>query len=90
MALATLLAPMSQAGSVAAGMPLPPLSLTGGAGGSARSDATGGMAEGYAVFDNSGFTVNYAPSIGVGASALPSWVWIGALLLGVVWLKRKA
>lgn len=89
MALATMLAPMSQAGSVAAGLPLPPLSLTGGAGGSARSDAQGGYADGRAGFDNSGFTVNYAPAIGVGGGSLPSWLWIAAAVAGVVWLARR-
>lgn len=73
---------------MAAGLPIPPLSLTGGAGGSARSDAGGGVAEGWAHFDNSGMTVNYAPAVGVGGGSLPSWLWIGALVLGAMWLRR--
>lgn len=63
------------------------MSLQGGAGGSARSDAQGGYAS--SMFDNSGMTVNYAPSIGVGGGSLPSWVWIAAAVLGVVWLARR-
>ena len=63
------------------------MSLQGGAGGSARSDAQGGYTS--SVFDNSGFTVNYAPSIGVGGGSLPAWVWIAAAVVGVVWLIKR-
>lgn len=58
-------------------------------GGTAKSDATGGTSAGSGMFDNSGFTVNYAPSIGVGGGSLPSWVWVAAALAGAVWLVKR-
>lgn len=63
---------------------LPPLNFNGG---KSQSDATGGTASG--AFDNSGFTVNYAPSIGVGGGSMPSWVWIVAAVAGVVWMVKR-
>lgn len=61
---------------------LPPLNLSE----NSSAQAAGGNVS--PVFDNSGFVVNYAPSIGVGGS-MPSWVWIGALIAGGIWLARK-
>lgn len=70
-------------------MPMPSGGMTGGAGGSARADATGGMLSTTgATFNNSGFTVNYAPAVGVGGGSMPSWIWIAAAVMGVVWLRK--
>lgn len=63
--------------------------MTGGAGGAARSDAMGGQASGSGMFDNSGFTVSYAPGIGIGSGSIPSWLWIAAAVAGVVWYARR-
>lgn len=65
------------------------MSLQGGAGGSARSDAQGGYSSNTSPFDNSGFTVNYAPSIGVGGGSMSAWVWIAAAVAGAVWYARR-
>ena len=68
--------------------PIP--SMTGGAGGAAGpATAMGGQASGSGMFDNSGFTVNYAPGIGIGGGSMPSWVWIAAAVVGVIWLRKK-
>lgn len=63
------------------------LALTGGAGGpGGPAMAYGGTASG--MFDNSGFTVNYAPGLGIGGGSLPSWLWMAAAVAGMIWLAR--
>lgn len=65
-------------------------SMTGGAGGaSGPSTSMGGQASGSTPFNDSGFTVNYAPSIGVGGGSMPSWVWIAAAVAGVLWFSKR-
>jgi hypothetical protein len=68
-----------------AGVPIPPLQFSGGA---SRSDAYGGTASSGGMFDNAGFVVNYAPSVGVGG-ALPAWAIAAAVIVGAVWIFRK-
>jgi hypothetical protein len=42
--------------------------------------------------DNSGFNVNFGTSFGQGGAAaiVPWWVWAGALVGGLLWIKRKS
>lgn len=77
---------MAGAPSPVPGMSLPPISAGGGG-----PSSTGAQGQGASwAFDGSGMTVNYAPSIGVGAAAsIPSWVWIGAAVVGAIWMLRR-
>lgn len=56
-------------------------------GGTSRADATGGTASG--MFNNSGFTVNYGPSVGGVGGASPSWVWLAVAVMAGVWILRR-
>lgn len=76
-------AAMVSAGSNVLGKALAPSSA-----GPSRADSGG---QTWATFDNSGWTVatgagNAAASRGL---ELPSWVWIAAAVVAVVWVRRK-
>jgi hypothetical protein len=69
-------------------VPIPPLNLTGGAGGAAGIH---GDTKSAAAFDNSDFTVNFAPSIGQTNGGGINWLYIVGALGGYwLWKKYKA
>ncbi len=73
-------------------MMLPPLHLTGGAGGDAA--AYGGAASGTSPFSDGTMNISYAPSLGFGlgsgtSAGIPSWVWIAAAAAAAVFFWRK-
>ena len=42
-------------------------------------------------FDNSGFVVNYGGGVSTASGGLgvPSWVWIAAAVVAVVWIAKR-